>query len=85
VVNIYEYQYEVDDRNNSQNRIISSYSSFEEYVDYLLNDKSKEVYNSLPRQCNIIDHKINGNAITLEFHHSLFNKNMIHTAILMED
>lgn len=84
MVNIFEKQYDVDNEENSQERVNKSYDSFEEYVEHLLNDKSKNMYNSLPRQCKIISHVVDGNTITLEFEHPVFRKKVIHTGKLMD-
>jgi hypothetical protein len=81
MINIYESQYQKDDRNNSQERFIS-YSSFDDYTSDLLNDKIKLQYPSLPRQCKINKHIIDGNAITLEFEHPIFRHTVIHTAFV---
>lgn len=84
MIKIYEEQHEKGNRDNNQNRVIS-YSSFDTYVQDLLNDKSENLYPSLPRQTKIIKHAIKGNAVTLEFHHRLMNCIMTHTAIVVNN
>lgn len=85
MISIYEKQYEVGNVSNFQQRVITSYESFDQYAEYLESDKSKDPYPSLPRQCKIVEFHKNGNALTLEFEHPVFRKNFIHTAILVNN
>lgn len=64
---IYEKHFEVENPNNYQERTIDSYISFEEYLDFLTSDRSKELYPSLPRQVQILSISKWADEVEIEF------------------
>ncbi|WP_238791505.1 hypothetical protein [Paenibacillus sp. EKM207P] len=84
MVRIYEEHYEVTDRKNKQERIIESYNDFDEYLEYLLKDKSKELYPSLPRQIQILNWTTSEDWIRVEFINLVNGLGYIHIGQLIK-
>lgn len=75
---IYEKQYELNNPKNYQERTINSYDNFDEYLNYLTNDKSKELYPSLPRQAELITISKWVDEVEIEFINGANQRKYIH-------
>lgn len=83
---IKEYQYEIGDSTNFQERIII-YDTWDEYVEDITTfDGQKHIaYPSIPRQTAIYNVIVESDQLSFSFNHRLFKKEFKHISKIVHD